>query len=223
MRTLEALLVPSVPLAPDTYGNCRDHYARQRGCVDPRNGRVGGRHLGHDQWAKEGTPILAPCDGTMRYVSSAGDYGNWGKFQSHKTRKGIWIAHCRDRLRLGDFKKGQEIGKVGTTGTQSTGPHCHSELHPIWDDFNSVENIYPELLAALTGGGGDDVTDEQARQLLLAAQQAEDANNSVKRIEREQLPKIEKKVDALSAGGGQVDLDALANKVADKLAERLKS
>lgn len=67
------------------------------------------------------------------------------------------------------------------------------------------------------------MTDEQARQLLLAAQQAEDANNSVKRIEREQLPKIEKKVDALSAGGGQVDLDALANKVADKLAERLKS
>lgn len=147
-RTIEARMIVGVPLSPDTFDNCRSHYARERGCKDPRNGKVGGKHLGHDQWAAEGTPILAPCDGTMRYISTAGDYGNWGKFQSHKTKKGIWIAHCRDRLKLDDYRKSQEIGKVGTTGTQSTGPHCHSELHPDALNFNSVENIYPELLAA---------------------------------------------------------------------------
>lgn len=148
MRTIEAPMIVGVALAPDTYDNCRSHYARKRGCRDPRNGKVGGKHLGHDQWAPEGKPILAPCDGTMRYISTAGDYGNFGKFQSHKTKKGIWIAHCRDRLKPGDYRKGQEMGKVGSTGTQSTGPHCHSELHPDALNFNSVENIYPELLAA---------------------------------------------------------------------------
>lgn len=210
MRTIEALLVPSVPLAPDTYLNCRDHYARQRGCIDPRNGKVGGRHLGHDQWASEGTPILAPCDGTMRYISTAGDYGNYGKFQSSKTKKGLWIAHCRDRLRLGDFSKGQEIGKVGTTGTQSTGPHCHSELHPIWDDFNSVENIYPELKAALEGGYGvgveQDVThikavvDEMRKNLLIDPNLGQ-LVVEVHRVIAPQAQKLGSALDKILAGG----------------------
>lgn len=147
----------------EDFDRCRTHYARARGCRDPRNGQVGGKHYGQDIWAPEGTPIYAPCDGTMRYISSAGDYGNWGKFQSAKTEKGIWFAHCRDRLKIGDYAEGEIIGRVGSTGTQSTGPHSHEELHPIWDDFNSVERIYPELIAAL--GGDDDLTDDERKML----------------------------------------------------------
>lgn len=190
--TIETFLVPGVALPPEDYDRCRNHYARERGCRDPRNGQVGGKHLSQDIWALEGTPIVAPCDGNMRYISTAGDYGNWGKFQSHRTGKGIWIAHCRDRLKTGEFKRGQEIGKVGTTGTQSTGPHCHAELHPVWNDFNSVERIWPELQAALVGREGDDVggeyadsrTDEIIQYLQSIAAEVEPIGNRSENIER---------------------------------------
>lgn len=69
----------------------------------------------------------------------------------------------------------------------------------------------------------DDMTPEQAKQLAEAHQRSEWILGASERMDdfyRNHLPKIEEQLAA--GGGGTVDLEALAEKVADKLAARLK-
>lgn len=100
-----------------------------RGTISSNFGMRWGRmHEGLDIAAGMGTPIYAALDGTVTYSGWATGYGNFIKLK-HKDGLETYYGHCSKLLvKEGDtVKKGQEIGKVGSTGN-STGPHLHFEV-----------------------------------------------------------------------------------------------
>jgi murein DD-endopeptidase MepM/ murein hydrolase activator NlpD len=84
------------------------------------------RHQGNDIMAAMGTPLVAPFDGTAittenfmggKAVNVYGDNGY------------VYMAHLSAYEKLGEVKRGDVVGYVGTTGNAS-GPHVHFEWHP---------------------------------------------------------------------------------------------
>ena len=83
-------------------------------------------HQGNDIYAAEGTPIVAPFDGTA--VTATNDLGGlavkvFGEFGY------VYNAHLSRFGNLGAVEKGDVIGFVGATGNAG-GPHDHFEWHP---------------------------------------------------------------------------------------------
>ena len=88
-------------------------------------------HAGVDYTPGNLTPIHAVADGTIIISRVSGDDGAYGE--------SIWIQHAdgyrtiyghmapNTRVPVGPVKRGDFIGRVGTTG-RSTGPHLHLEL-----------------------------------------------------------------------------------------------
>ena len=100
-----------------------------------RSKKRGGDHVhqGNDIYAAEGTPIVAPFDGTAvdstnrlggNAVSVYGEYGY------------VYNAHLSAFGQLGPVEKGDLIGYVGATGNAG-GPHDHFEWHP--DEGRAVD------------------------------------------------------------------------------------
>ena len=93
----------------------------------PRPGR---KHQGNDIFARRGTPVIAPMDGTLRRA----DGGRAGKAFSLETVTGdvLYGAHLHSFAVLeGPVSRGTVIGAVGTTGNaRLTPPHLHFEVHP---------------------------------------------------------------------------------------------
>ena len=90
-------------------------------------------HQGNDIYAAEGTPIVAPFEGTAvdstnrlggLAVSVYGEYGY------------VYNAHLTLIGQLGPVEKGDVIGYVGATGNAG-GPHDHFEWHP--DEGKAVD------------------------------------------------------------------------------------
>jgi murein DD-endopeptidase MepM/ murein hydrolase activator NlpD len=93
-----------------------------------RSKKRGGDHVhqGNDIYAAEGTPIVAPFDGTA--VDVTNDLGGnavnvYGEFGY------VYNAHLSEFGQLGPVEKGDVIGYVGATGNAG-GPHDHFEWHP---------------------------------------------------------------------------------------------
>lgn len=86
-------------------------------------------HSGVDIAANAGTPVLAPADGTVAYVSFA-ETNDWSKVFGNSVILDhgdclTLYAHLRDHPTVSDVvKAGDVIGLVGSTG-QSSGPHLH--------------------------------------------------------------------------------------------------
>jgi murein DD-endopeptidase MepM/ murein hydrolase activator NlpD len=83
-------------------------------------------HQGNDIYAPEGTPIVAPFDGTA--VTATNDLGGlavkvFGEYGY------VYNAHLSRFGQLGPVEKGDVIGYVGATGNAG-GPHNHFEWHP---------------------------------------------------------------------------------------------
>lgn len=95
--------------------------------VDPFNGRVA-MHSGTDFRAKRGTPVLSTGAGKVVKAGRAGGYGKVVEVK-HPGGYSTRYAHLsRITVKVGQqVKKGQQIGKVGSTG-RSTGPHLHYEV-----------------------------------------------------------------------------------------------
>jgi murein DD-endopeptidase MepM/ murein hydrolase activator NlpD len=95
--------------------------------------RKGNRsHGGTDLAAPSGTPLTAVSDGEI--VDSDFEKG-WGNFLVMKDNLGIYhlYGHMQSGYkRRGPVKKGEVIGKVGTTG-RTTGPHLHWEAGTGWN------------------------------------------------------------------------------------------
>lgn len=181
---------------------------------------------------RDGDPICAPWDGTIRLRSFGPAYGRqvtvvaddgYGAFMAHLSA--IYVSEGQR------VKAGQHIADMGNTGSQSVGTHGHFEKRRKWDDWNSVENPYQELRALEAGGpaGGDDVTLEQEGILRNAHAEAQSARSGVEKLGAEivglagAVNNLGQKVDSLKTGGGQIDVNALAEAILDKQAERLKA
>ncbi|NLY19477.1 MAG: M23 family metallopeptidase [Clostridiaceae bacterium] len=85
-------------------------------------------HTGVDIGGKSGNPIYATASGTVIFAGKNGGYGNCVDI-SHGNGLVTRYAHCSKILvkKWQTVKVGQEIAKVGQTGT-ATGPHLHFEI-----------------------------------------------------------------------------------------------
>ncbi|MBQ8004568.1 MAG: M23 family metallopeptidase [Oscillospiraceae bacterium] len=92
--------------------------------------RRGGMHKGVDFAAKKGTRISAADGGTVTWAGWK--RGGWGYLVVINHGNGIetYYAHnSKVLVSVGQkVAKGEQIAKMGSTGN-STGPHCHFEVH----------------------------------------------------------------------------------------------
>jgi murein DD-endopeptidase MepM/ murein hydrolase activator NlpD len=96
----------------------------------PSRGR---NHGGTDIAANSGTPLRAISDGEI--VDSDSLKGGWGNFLVFKDNQNIYHLYGHmlgGYKRGGPVKKGDIIGKVGSTGA-SSGPHLHWETGTGWN------------------------------------------------------------------------------------------
>ena len=111
---------PLTPITPVITGR----YGESRG---KRN------HGGTDLAAPSGTPLRAVADGKI--IETGWEKG-WGNFLVYKDNSGLYhlYGHMpKDSYKTGgSVKKGEVIGKVGTTG-RTTGPHLHWEIGKSWN------------------------------------------------------------------------------------------
>jgi len=109
-------LTPVTPVITGRYGESRGNRS----------------HGGTDLAAPSGTPLTAVSDGEI--VDSDFEKG-WGNFLVMKDNLGIYhlYGHMQSGYkRRGSVKKGEVIGKVGTTG-RTSGPHLHWEAGTGWN------------------------------------------------------------------------------------------
>lgn len=97
-------------------------------------GRTGHVHEGQDVLAADGTPLVSPLAGTVRFVDFQAGGAGWYVVLDADDGRTLFFAH----LRTGSVAvapgarvaAGQSLGQVGATGDAS-GPHLHFE---IWQD-----------------------------------------------------------------------------------------
>ncbi len=93
--------------------------------------RWGRMHKGIDIAAPVGTPIVAVAPGVVVSAGwNSGGYGNLVEIQHPDGSLTLYAHNNRILVRRGqEVAQGQQISEMGSTGN-STGPHCHFELHP---------------------------------------------------------------------------------------------
>lgn len=114
------------------------------GMIRYTNGVSSGRHGGVDIAADLGTPVLAAGAGKVLFADYLQVSGNTVLIE-HGYGLKSWYYHM-DSLNVSEgemVQKGQEIGKVGTTGF-STGPHLHFAM--------SVGRVYTNPWTILEDG-----------------------------------------------------------------------
>lgn len=86
-------------------------------------------HNGLDIGAPQGTSIRAVAEGEVVWVDTDPDYGNYVRVYHQALGFHSFYAHLSSAgCTVGQHvKRGQEIGKMGSTGN-STGPHLHLEI-----------------------------------------------------------------------------------------------
>jgi len=97
------------------------------GIRNPTVATVPKYHTGIDIARVTGTVIIASMEGTVKLVSSEGDYGNHVKITNGEIS--TLYAHCsKIYVKQGEYIfQGQQIAEVGATGNV-TGPHLHFEI-----------------------------------------------------------------------------------------------
>ncbi|MEK7254419.1 MAG: M23 family metallopeptidase, partial [Bacteroidota bacterium] len=103
-------------------------------------------HAGIDFSAPQGTPIQSTGDGVVREVErKRGGYGLHVVIDHGYGYQTLYGHMSKTDVRVGQrIKKGQTIGKVGSTGT-STAPHCHYEVHYKGKPVNPIDYVLDGL------------------------------------------------------------------------------
>ena len=91
-------------------------------------------HGGTDLAVDYGTPLRAVADGKI--ITTNFDPGGWGYYMVYQDSSGLFHLYGHmprgSYKTSGEVKKGEVIGKVGSTGS-STGPHLHWEIGRSWN------------------------------------------------------------------------------------------
>lgn len=87
------------------------------------------KHHGIDIAAPLGTAVFASADGRVKIASRSRSFGNLIELE-HADSYATTYGHLSEILVRKDqlVKRGQEIGRVGKTGTQCQGSHLHFEI-----------------------------------------------------------------------------------------------
>lgn len=103
-------------------------------------------HAGIDFSAKQGTPIQATGDGRVVEVErKKSGYGLHVVIDHGFGYKTLYGHMSSADVKVGQrIKRGQVIGKVGSTGT-STAPHCHYEVHYKGTPVNPIDYVLDGL------------------------------------------------------------------------------
>ena len=100
-------------------------------------------HTGIDLAATEGTPVFAADDGVVEFAGRNGGYGNFILID-HGVYSTAYAHLSRIDVYEGQrVKKGQLIGRVGSTGL-STGPHLHFEVRYRGRHMNPMAYLPPK-------------------------------------------------------------------------------
>jgi murein DD-endopeptidase MepM/ murein hydrolase activator NlpD len=97
----------------------------------------------------ENTPVVAYADGVVVSSSYNKAIGNYILLK-HNIKNNTWYTkylHLNTRLvKDGEkVKKGAQIAKLGGTGTESTGPHLHFEIHPNGIPTNPYSYLFVDI------------------------------------------------------------------------------
>lgn len=124
------------PIAgPHDYGGPGSLFGADRG---------GRAHQGQDVSAAEGTPLVAPGPGVIKYVAyQAGGAGYYVVMTADGADRDYVFMHMKKgsvAVRIGErVATGTRLGEVGTTGDAS-GPHLHFE---VWEGGGWYTGGYP--------------------------------------------------------------------------------
>jgi murein DD-endopeptidase MepM/ murein hydrolase activator NlpD len=124
--------LPSGDVMP-TKGPISGHYGRT--VTGPNGNKI--PHPGVDIAAPEGTPIIAPDDGTIKYAGWGNSAGNLVELVTSDGIKHRFMHMSKINVQTGaSVKKGQTLGLVGNTGF-SKGAHLH------WEKYASGKQVNP--------------------------------------------------------------------------------
>jgi len=98
-------------------------------------------HKGLDIASREGTKVIAPADGIVKYVGRKGLMGNTVDID-HGHGMVTRYGHLKTALkkRGEPVKRGEFIAEMGNTG-RTTGPHLHYEVHLNGVPVNPIKYI----------------------------------------------------------------------------------
>lgn len=132
---------------PLAHIHVRSKFGRR---IDPVYGNWA-MHQGVDYKASHGTPVMAVANGTVTEAHYAGGWGNQIRIK-HPSGLITQYAHLSSiGVKRGQsVKKGQVIGRVGSTG-KSTGPHLHFGLmkNGQWIDPSNLKMVASEELTVI--------------------------------------------------------------------------
>jgi murein DD-endopeptidase MepM/ murein hydrolase activator NlpD len=144
----------TTPVIPVGEGAFPVAGAHSFGAEDARfgAGRRGHSHEGQDILAAEGTPVVAPQNGTVRFVDNQPSGAGWYVVLAADDGRTFFFAHLQEGSipvpQGARVAAGQPIGRVGTTGS-TTGAHLHFEIwEGGWRDLGGRPiDPLPQLLA----------------------------------------------------------------------------
>jgi len=110
-------------------------------------GREGHTHEGVDILAAEGTPVVAPVAGVVRFTDYQASAAGYYVVEYANDGRAFFFAHCQKdsfgTAEGGAVAQGGPICLVGHTG-DATGPHLHFELWPNgWRDIRGTAPVDP--------------------------------------------------------------------------------
>lgn len=131
----------------------------------PVTGRVH-PHKGVDFSVSQGTPVIAPADGTVEKVAyQAGGAGRYVMLRHGREYQTVYMHLSKSLVKAGQtVKKGERIALSGNTGI-STGPHLHYEFHINGRAVNPLTVKLP--------GTSSGMSSAERKQFLVRVREAE--------------------------------------------------
>lgn len=131
----------------------------------PVTGRIR-PHKGVDFSVSQGTPVIAPADGTVEKVAyQAGGAGRYVMLRHGREYQTVYMHLSKSLVKAGQtVKKGERIALSGNTGI-STGPHLHYEFHINGRAVNPLTVKLPGTTSGMTSA--------ERKQFLVRVREAE--------------------------------------------------